>query len=100
MVRAVASSLAVALASTLITTQTNVHYVRLAEQVVPGTPAASALHQLALYFQGHGMNPSNAITAAIQTMYNVLREQAYMLALNDAFLITLVATFVAIFAIL
>jgi hypothetical protein len=77
-----------------------VHYVRLAEQVVPGTPAASALQQLALYFQGHGMNAANAMTAAIQTMYGALREQAYMLAIDDTFLITLVATVVAIFTIL
>lgn len=100
MVRAIASSLAIALVSTLITTQTNVHYVRLAEQVVPGTPAASALQRLALYFQGHGMNQANAMKAAIQTFYGVLQEQAYMLAVNDTFLITLVATAVAILTIL
>lgn len=100
MVRAIVSSLAIALVSTLITTQTNVHYVRLAEQVVPGTPAASALQQLALYFQGQGMNAANAMTAAIQTMYGALQEQAYMLSIDDTFLITLVATVVAIFTIL
>jgi EmrB/QacA subfamily drug resistance transporter len=100
MVRAIVSSLAIALVSTLITTQTNVHYVRLAEQVVPGTPAAFSLHQLALYFQGHGMNPADAMTAAIQTIYGALQEQAYMLSINDTFLITLVATVVAIFTIL
>jgi len=100
MVRAIASSLAIALVSTLITTQTNVHYARLAEQVAPGTPAASTLQQLALYFQSQGMNQTNAMTAAIQTMYNILQEQAYMLSVNDTFLITLVATVIAIFAIL
>jgi EmrB/QacA subfamily drug resistance transporter len=100
MVRAIASSLAIALVSTLITTQTNVHYARLAEQVVPGSRAATTLHQIALYFQSQGMNQANAMTAAIQTMYNILQQQAYMLSIDDTFLITLVATVIAIFTIL
>jgi EmrB/QacA subfamily drug resistance transporter len=99
MVRAVASSLAIALVSTLITTQTNVHYARLAEQVVPGSSSAITLQQIALYFQSQGMNQVNAMTAAIQTMYYSLQEQAYMLAINDTFLLTLFATVIAIFTI-
>jgi EmrB/QacA subfamily drug resistance transporter len=99
-VRAVASSLAIALVSTLITTQINVHYVRLAEQVVPGSSAATTLQQMALYFQSQGMNHVNAVTAAIQTMYGYLQEQAYMLSIDDTFLITLVATAIAVLTII
>jgi EmrB/QacA subfamily drug resistance transporter len=99
-IRDVASSLAVALATTLTTTQTAVHYARLAEQVTIGSPAANALQQMAGYFQSRGMSQANAMTAAMEVMYQQLQEQALVLAMKDVYLLTLVAGIITIFVVL
>jgi DHA2 family multidrug resistance protein len=99
-VRSVTSSLSVALATTLLTMQTQVHYVHLAEQVTADSPSGNYLQQLASYFQTQGMNQANAMTAAIETMYNQLQEQATLLALKDIYLLTVASGLVAIFVVL
>jgi EmrB/QacA subfamily drug resistance transporter len=99
-IRSVTSSLAVALATTLTTTQTAVHYTRLAEQVTVGSPAGNMLQQMAGYFQSRGMTQANAMTAAMQVMYQRLQEQAMVLAMKDVYLMTVVAGIVAIFVVL
>ncbi len=91
-IRSVTSSLAVALISTIVSNQTTVHYVHLAEQVTPDTPAGNMLQQLAAGFMGQGMNQQNAMLAAMETVYRSLQSQAYMLAMDDAFLISLGVT--------
>jgi hypothetical protein len=58
------------------------------------------LQQLAGYFQTQGMNQQHAMTAAIQEMYNILQGQAYMLGMQDAFLITLMVTAVSVLVVL
>jgi DHA2 family multidrug resistance protein len=98
--RSVTSALAVALVSTLVTTQTKVHYVHLAERVTVNSPAGSMLQQLAAYFQLRGMNQHNAMMAAIGETYRMLQSQAYMLAMQDAFLITLGVTAVTVLVVL
>jgi EmrB/QacA subfamily drug resistance transporter len=98
--RSVTSALAVALVSTLVTTQTKVHYVRLAEKVTVDSPAGQFLHQMAGFFSTLGMNQHNAMTAAIQEMYGVLQSQAYMLAMQDVFLITMVVSALSILIVL
>lgn len=98
--RSVTSALAVALVSTLVTTQTKAHYVHLAERVTVDSPAGSMLRLLAAYFQMRGMNQHNAMIAAIAEMYNALQAQAYMLAMQDAFLITLGVTALTVLVVL
>jgi len=86
-VRSVATSFAVALVSTLVTARTMFHSTRLAEQVTPDSMAGQALQQ-------HGMG------VAMAEMIKQLRQQAYLLSMNDAFLITMGAIFVAAFVVL
>jgi EmrB/QacA subfamily drug resistance transporter len=99
-IRDVASSLAVATATTLTTTQTAVHYARLAEQVTVGSPAGNLLQQMAGLFQSRGMTQANAMTAAMEVMYQQLQEQAMILAMRDVYLLTLVAGIITIFVVL
>src|SRR5260370_30457033 len=90
---------AVGMATTLMTTQTIVHYVRLAEQVTVGSPSGNMLQQMAGYFQSKGMNQANAMTAAISMMYQQLQGQATVLAMKDIYWLTLVAGIGAIFVV-
>ncbi len=95
-IRAISSSLGVAVLSTMVASRTTFHYVRLAEQVTADTPAGQTLQQEAAYFMSQGMTQQNALTAAIQATVGRLQQQAYMLAINDAFLFTLGITMLAI----
>ncbi|HEY4384819.1 MAG TPA: DHA2 family efflux MFS transporter permease subunit [Ktedonobacteraceae bacterium] len=99
-VRSVTSSLAVGLVATLVSGRTTFHYVRLAEMVTPNTPAGQALQQEAAYFVSQGMSQANGMTAAIQMTVGEIQQQAYLLAMNDAFLLTLGVSFVAAFIVL
>jgi DHA2 family multidrug resistance protein len=98
--RSVAASFSVAIMTTLISTQTKVHYVHLAEQVTVNSPAGSFAQQLAAYFMTRGYNAKNAMTAALISIYNVLQQRSYLLAINDAFFLIMVVTIIAIFIVL
>jgi EmrB/QacA subfamily drug resistance transporter len=100
-VRSVATSFAVALVSTLVTARTVFHFNRLTAQVTPDSMAGQALQQRAAYLAGsQGMGPQQAMGVAIGEMMTQLQQQAYLLAMNDAFLLTLGAIFIAIFVVL
>jgi EmrB/QacA subfamily drug resistance transporter len=99
-VRSVTSALAVALVSTLVTTRTTFHATRLADQVTQGSPAGLALQQQAAYFVSQGMAPANATIVAMAQMFKQLQLQGYLLAMNDAFLITLGVIFITILVVL
>ncbi len=90
-VRSVVSALAVALVSTLVTNRTTFHYVRLAEQVTPDSTAGQGLQQTAAVLMGQGMAQQNALMVAMARQYQQLQQQAYMLSMNDTFLLTLAA---------
>jgi DHA2 family multidrug resistance protein len=94
-VRSITTSLAIALVATLVAARTKFHYVRLAEQVTPDTPAGQQLKQKAAYFVSHGMTPQNGMLTAIEQTVQQLQQQGYLLAMNDAFLLTLGITFLA-----
>jgi DHA2 family multidrug resistance protein len=98
--RSVASAFAVAIATTLVSTQTKVHYTHLAERVTVDSPAGSFVQQLAAYFMAQGYNAQNAMTAALSSVYRVLQQQAAMLSINDAFFITMVTTIIGVFVVL
>lgn len=96
-VRSVATSFAVALVSTLVTSRIVFHYTRLAEQVTPQSIAGQALVQRgAALAASRGVTQQQGMLISMSMMVQQLRQQAYLLAMNDAFLITLGAIFVAV----
>ena len=100
MARAVSSSLGIAVLATLVQTQTQVHYDHLAEQVTPSSLLGRLLPQLQALFVSEGGNLVAAQTAALQTISGLVQEQAFILAIQDAFRFSLVVTFLAIIAVL
>jgi EmrB/QacA subfamily drug resistance transporter len=94
--RFVTSSLAVAVMATLVQTQTAVHYSHLAEQVTPSSPLAMLIPTLQAAFISQGASSSAAYAAAIQEVVGLLQQQATVLAMQDAFRISLLLTGVAI----
>ena len=97
--RFVTSSLAVAVMATLVQTQTAVHYGHLAEQVTASSPLAMLIPTLQAAFMTQGASSSAAAyAAAIQEVVGYLQLQATVLAMQDAFRVSLVLTGVAILA--
>jgi DHA2 family multidrug resistance protein len=99
-IRSVTGALAVALVSTLVTNRTTFHYERLAEQVTPDSAAGQGLQQLAAFLMGRGMTQQSAQLVAMNLMAQRLQQQAFMLAMNDTFFLTLAAVFLAAFVVL
>lgn len=93
-VRAVSSSLGVAVLATLVQVQTKIHYSHLAEQVTASSPLGQLLLRLEAFFVARGADVTAAHAAAIQLLAQLVQEQGYVLAIQDAFRITLI--FVAI----
>ena len=97
--RFVISSLAVAVIATLVQSQTSVHYAHLAEQVT----ATSQLGQLVpllqgLFLQAGATSPTAAYAAALQTISGLVQQQSVVLAMQDAFMLSVVLTGFAIIA--
>jgi EmrB/QacA subfamily drug resistance transporter len=99
-VRSVMTSFAVAIVTTLVTARTAFHSVRLAEQVTPDSMAGQTLQQQAAYLVTTGMTQQQATFVAMEEMVLQLKQQAYLLAMNDAFLVTLGTIFLTIFIVL
>ena len=99
-VRSVMTSFAVAIVTTLVTARTTFHFVRLAEQVTPQSMAAQWLQQQAAYLVSQGMAQQQATLVAMEEMVQQLQQQAYLLAMNDAFLVMMGVIFLAIFIVL
>jgi DHA2 family multidrug resistance protein len=99
-VRSMVSALAVALVSTLVTNRTTFHYQRLAETVTPDSAAGQGLQQTAAVLMGRGLAQQAALFAAMGQMVKQLKLQAYLLAMNDTFLLTLGAIFLTAFVVL
>jgi EmrB/QacA subfamily drug resistance transporter len=93
-VRAVSSSLGVAVLATLVQVQTKIHYSHLAEQVTASSPLGQLLPRLEALLVAHGADVTAAHATAIQLLAQLVQEQGYVLAIQDAFRITLI--FVAI----
>ncbi|GHP01086.1 hypothetical protein KSF_111330 [Reticulibacter mediterranei] len=99
-VRSMVSALAVALVSTLVTNRTTFHYQHLAEAVTPDSAAGQGVQQTAAVLMGQGMGQQVALFAAMGQLVKHLKLQAYLLAMNDTFLLTLGAIFLAGFVVL
>jgi DHA2 family multidrug resistance protein len=98
--RSVTSALAVAIVATFVTARTTYHSVRLTEQVTPDSPVGQALQQQVAHLVSQGVTELDALSQALGLMVKQLQQQAYLLAMNDAFLVTLGVIFVTIFVVL
>lgn len=87
-IRSCSSALGVAIMTTLVSTRRTFHYTRLAEQVTPNSPYASYLQELNHSFVARGFQLAQAQVAAIHQMVQQVQQQAFQLAINDAFLFT------------
>ncbi len=96
--RFVISSLAVAVIATLVQTQTSVHYGHLAEQVTAVSPLGQLIPRLEALFTLRGASGAAAYSAALQEISGLLRRQATVLAMQDAFRVSVVLTILSIVA--
>ncbi len=97
-VRFVSTSLGIAVLATLVQSQAKVHYSHLAELVTPASPLGQLVTRLQQYFFTQGFPLQNTRAAAIQEVILLVQRQGYMLALQDAFWLTLAVALVAIVA--
>ena len=97
-IRFIVSSLAVAIMATLVQTETALHYGHLAEQVTPFSPLGRLIPEIQALFTLHGAPATEAYTAAIQLLAEYVNLQATILAMQDAFRISLILTGMAIIA--
>ncbi len=96
--RFVVSSLAVAVIATLVQAQSTVHYAHLAEQVTPSSQLGQLVPGLQALFMQRGAEATAAYSAALQVISGLLREQATVLAMQDAFRVSVVLTLLGIVA--
>ncbi|HYL43663.1 MAG TPA: DHA2 family efflux MFS transporter permease subunit, partial [Ktedonobacteraceae bacterium] len=96
--RAVSSSLGIAVLATLVQTQSQIHYGHLAEQVTTSSPLGQLLPRLQAFFVAHGTDLANAKAAALQVISGLLIRQSFVLSLQDAFMLTLAVSGLAIIA--
>ncbi|MBO0782555.1 MAG: DHA2 family efflux MFS transporter permease subunit [Ktedonobacteraceae bacterium] len=96
--RFVASSLGVALIATTVQNQDKVHLAHLAERVTADSPLGQfIIHmQAALVAQGHTLN--QAYATALAMVDGMIQKQAYVLAIQDAFWLSLALAILAIIA--
>lgn len=96
--RFVSTSLGIAVLATLVQTQAKVHYSHLAEQVTPGSRLAQVITGLQALFRSHGADPISAHNAAIHEVIRLVQRQGYILAIRDAFWVSLAVILLAIIA--
>ncbi len=96
--RFVISSLAVAVIATLVQSQTSIHYGHLAELVTPASPLGQLVPRLQALFVLHGASVGAAYSAALQEISGLLTLQATVLAMQDAFRLSVGLTIVSIVA--
>jgi EmrB/QacA subfamily drug resistance transporter len=98
--RSVSSSLGIAVLATLVQTQTKLHYARLAEQVTASSQLGQLLPRLQALFIARGADQHSAQIAALQLVYRLVQRQSFILALQDAFALTVVIIVLAIISVL
>jgi len=97
-VRFVGSSLGVAVLSTLVQTQSSLHYTHLAEQVTATSPLAQVIRELEALFMSRGASLVAAQSTTLQLISGELKLQGYLLAIHDAFWFTVALAIAAIVA--
>lgn len=98
--RAVSSSLGIAILATLVQTQGQVHFDRLAEQVTPASPVGQMLFELQAYFVSQGADLMSAKSAALQVIAGLITRQAFVLSLQNAFTFSSIVVVLAVIAVL
>lgn len=96
--RFVASSLGVAALSTLVQTQTKIHYDHLAELVTPNSALGQMITRLQNLFVLKGASAEQAFASAAQIIIGKLQQLAYVLAMQDAFRFLTVLSVIALIA--
>lgn len=96
--RFVGSSLAVAIVATLVQSQNKVHYAHLAERVTPDSPLGQLIPRLQALYMSHGASASAAYGGALKTVSGLVQRQSYVLAMQDAFWLSLALAICAIVA--
>jgi EmrB/QacA subfamily drug resistance transporter len=91
--RQVVVAFGTALLSTHIQNLTPFHFARLAERATPFSPAGEFVSLAAARLQAAGLGPLQAQAAALSLLGGQLRQQAAVLAFDDAFMLT---TFIVI----
>src|SRR5207302_6381748 len=97
--RSLASSLGIAILATLVQTQSKVHYTHLAEQVTASSSLGQLLPRIQALFVAHGADAATARVAALQLIARFVQRQAYVLAIQDAFILTVFVIGLAIIAV-
>ena len=95
-IRSCSSALGVATMTTLVSSRRDFHYTRLAEQVTPNSSYATYLQDLTQMFIGRGYQQAQAQAAAIGVMIQKVQLQAFQLAINDAFLFTVLTVILTV----
>lgn len=95
-IRFVFTSLGVAVLASLVQTQTKVHYTHLAELVTPASRLGQLILRLQALFLVQGADLISARVAAIQQVIRLIQGQASVLAVQDAFWLSLLALLVAL----
>lgn len=98
--RSVAVSLGVAVLATVISTQITTHYGHLAEQVTPFSKLGGLMFGLQAYFVSHGASLASAHAASLQELSFIIKGQAFVLAMQDAFFLTFVMVIAALIAVM
>jgi DHA2 family multidrug resistance protein len=94
--RSVAGSFGIAILATLVQTQTKVHYTHLAEQVTASSPAGQLLSRLEALFVAQGAGIDEARRAAMEVLVQLVQRQSYVLAIQNAFQLTVVMVALAV----
>ncbi len=98
--RSVATSLGVAVLATVLATQVTNHYGHLVEQVTPLSKLGEMLYGLQAHFVAHGASLAPAHAAALQEISLFIKSEAFVLAMQDAFRLTLLLLVAALIAVL
>ncbi|MGQ9873440.1 MDR family MFS transporter [Leptodesmis sp.] len=86
MMRNLGGSIGIAAIATLLTNRQQFHSNRLGEAVSIYSPAVQErLQQMTQYFVSKGADLATAQQQAIETMSNMVRREAYVMAFNDCF---------------
>jgi MFS family permease len=95
-VRSVGASLGISALATLVQTQTQVHYTHLTEQVTAASPLGQLLPRLEAFFVLRGANVQSAASTAVLLIARLVQRQAYMLAIRDAFFLSIAVAVLAL----
>jgi DHA2 family multidrug resistance protein len=95
-IRFVFTSLGVAVLATLVQTQTKVHYTHLAELATPGSRLGQLIIRLQTLFLAQGADRISSSVGAIQQVIRLIQGQAAVLAVQDAFWLSLFVLLVAL----